>query len=127
MTSESTVDGVWRPTRWREPPPTGDRPSWIPELAVVLVAALYNVAENLWVSGALAVPLGLAGTAIVLVIAISVLIIVLAFPRAAAAKPFTLNADGQLPQIPVDHSGTGHIVWNQQVIGGDEVTASSPT
>lgn len=69
MTSESTADGVWRPTRWREPPPTGDRPSWIPELAVVLVAALYNVAENLWVSGALAVPLGLAGTAIVLVIA----------------------------------------------------------
>jgi hypothetical protein len=33
----------------------------------------------------------------VLLIAIGVLIIVLAFPRAAAAKPFTLNADGQLP------------------------------
>lgn len=56
-----------------------------------------------------------------LVIAISVLIIVLAFPRAAAAKPFTLNADGQLPHIAVDDSGTGHIVWNQQVIGGDDV------
>ncbi|TFG73269.1 MAG: hypothetical protein E4H22_00985, partial [Solirubrobacterales bacterium] len=56
-----------------------------------------------------------------LLIAISVLIIVLAFPRAAAAKPFTLNADGQLPQIAVDDSGTGHIVWNQQVIGGDDV------
>ncbi len=56
-----------------------------------------------------------------LLIAISVLIIVLAFPRAAAAKPFTLNADGQLPHIAVDDSGTGHIVWNQQVIGGDDV------
>ena len=39
----------------------------------------------------------------------------------ASAKPFTLSAKGQLPDIAVDDSGTGHIVWNQQVAGGDDV------
>ena len=47
----------------------GDRPSWVPEITVIAVAALYNVAENRWVTGALAVPLGLAATAVVLLIA----------------------------------------------------------
>ncbi len=49
------------------------------------------------------------------------LLIALALPRAAAAKPFTLKPEGQFPHIAVDDAGTGHIVWNERVIGGDDV------
>ena len=42
-------------------------------------------------------------------------------PSAALAAPVRLSADGQRPDIAVDASNTGHIVWNVRVDGGSDL------